>query len=236
MVLSKQYQASINDGDLELMSEINLIATHPKANRDYDKRVQEKNPETIRIAKEFGQDFFDGDRKCGYGGYKYDGRWKAVAQKMREHYRLPEDCAILDIGCAKGFLLNDLKELMPYCTVAGIDVSEYAIENAMPSVKPYLKVASAERLPYPDKSFDLVISINSIHNLHQERLKIALQEVERVSRRHSYITVDAWRNEMERENLYKWVLTAETMMHVDDWKKLFAEVGYTGDYWWFIAD
>jgi len=216
--------------------EINLLDTHPKANRDYNKRDQEKTPEIIRIAKEFGKDFFDGDRKCGYGGYKYDGRWRAVAQKMKEYFQLSEDCAILDIGCAKGFLLHDFKELMPSCTVAGIDVSDYAINYATPSVKPYLKVANAESLPYPDKSFDLVISINSIHNLPPKRLKKALKEVERVSRRHSYITVDAWRNEIERVNLYKWVLTAETMLHVDDWKKLFTEVGYTGDYWWFIAD
>jgi len=116
----------------------------------------------------------------------------SVAQKMKEYYQLAEDCAILDIGCAKGFLLHDFKELMPNCTIAGIDVSEYAIENAMPSVKSYLKVANAERLPYPDKSFDLVISINSIHNLSLEPLKAALKEVERVSRGHSYITVDAW--------------------------------------------
>ncbi len=218
------------------MAEIDLLNIHPSAIRDYDKRAQEKTPEIIRIAKQFGKEFFDGDRKCGYGGYKYDGRWKAVAQKMKDYYQLAEDCAILDIGCAKGFLLNDFKEMMPNCSVAGIDVSEYAIENAMPSVKPFLKVANAERLPYPDKSFDLVISINSIHNLCLERLKKALEEVERVSRGHSYITVDAWRNEEEQKNLYKWVLTAETMMHVDDWKKLFQEVGYTGDYWWFIAD
>ena len=216
--------------------EANLLATHPKANRDYDKRAQEKTLETISIAKEFGREFFDGDRKCGYGSYKYDGRWKAVAQRMKDYYQLAEDCSILDIGCAKGFLLHDFKELMPNCTVAGVDVSDYAISCAMPSIKLYLKVANAESLPYPDKSFDLVISINSIHNLPLERLKTALREVERVSRKHSYITVDAWRNEKERENLYKWVLTAETMMHVDDWKKLFAEVGYTGDYWWFIAD
>jgi len=216
--------------------EIDLLATHPKTNRDYEKRVQEKTPEIIRIAKTFGKEFFDGDRKCGYGGYRYDGRWKAVAQRLKEHYQLAEDCTILDIGCAKGFLLHDFKELMPNCTVAGIDISEYAIENAMPSEKQYLEVASAERLPYPDKCFDLVISINSVHNLPLERLKQSLKEVERVSRGHSYITVDAWRNDLERENLYKWVLTAETMMHVDDWKKLFAEVGYTGDYWWFIAD
>ena len=216
--------------------EINLLNTHPRTVRDYDKRAYEKTPEVVKIAKAFDKEFFDGDRKCGYGGYRYDGRWKAVAARMKEYYELPDNASILDIGCAKGFLLHDFMELMPGCTVAGIDVSKYAIENAMPSVGPFLKVASAEALPYPDKSFDLVISINSIHNLPLERLKKALQEVERVSRGHSYITVDAWRNEMERENLYKWVLTAETMMHVDGWKKLFAEVGYTGDYWWFIAD
>ena len=218
------------------MTEINLLATHPKANRDYNKRVQEKTPEIIRLAKQFGKEFFDGDRKCGYGGYKYDGRWTAVAARLKDYYKLPDNCAILDIGCAKGFLLHDFRELMPNCTVAGIDVSEYAIDHAMPSVKTYLKVASAEKLPFPDKSFDLVISINSIHNLPLPRLKNALREIERVSRGHSYITVDAWRNDLEKENLFKWVLTAETMMHVDDWHKLFTEVGYTGDYWWFIAD
>ncbi|MGB8991908.1 MAG: class I SAM-dependent methyltransferase [Desulfobaccales bacterium] len=218
------------------MAEINLLFTTQKTVRDYDKRAREKTPEIIRIAKEFGKEFFDGDRKCGYGGYKYDGRWQAVAKTMKDYYKLAEDAAILDIGCAKGFLLHDFKELMPQCTVAGIDVSAYAIENAMESVKPFLRVASAERLPYPDQSFDLVISINSIHNLPLERLKTALQEITRVSRGHSYITLDAWRNEAERENLFKWVLTAETMMHVDDWQRLFAEVGHTGDYWWFIAD
>ncbi len=218
-----------------MKTEINLLNTHPITNRDYDKRAEEKTPEIVSIAKQFGKDFFDGDRKCGYGGYKYDGRWKAVAKRMKEYYNLPDDAAILDVGCAKGFLLYDFKELMPDCTIAGVDVSKYVIENAMETVKPVLRVASAERLPYPEKSFDLVISINSIHNLPIEQLKIALREVERVSRENSYITVDAWRNDQERDNLYKWVLTAETMMHVDEWKKLFDEVGYTGDYWWFIA-
>ncbi len=216
--------------------EVNLLNTHPATKRDYDKRMAEKTAEVVRIAKEFGKEFFDGDRKVGYGGYKYDGRWKAVASRMKEYYNLPDNAAILDIGCAKGFLLHDFRELMPQCTVAGIDVSEYAIENALESVRPFLKVASAESLPYPDKSFDLVISINSIHNLPLERLKTALREVERVSRGDSYVTVDAWRNELERENLFKWVLTAETMMHADDWKILFDEIGFTGDYWWFIAD
>lgn len=216
--------------------EINLLDTHPKTVRDYDKRAREKTPEVIRIARQFEKDFFDGERKYGYGGFKYDGRWKTVVKRMRDYYQLLDNAAILDIGCAKGFMLHDFKELMPDCTVAGIDVSNYAIENAMPSVKPFLKIAGAENLPYPDKSFDLVISINSIHNLPIERLEVALQEIERVCRGHSYITIDAWRNEQERENLFKWVLTAETMLHVDDWKSLFEEVGYQGDYFWFIAE
>ena len=218
------------------MAEVNLLNTHPATKRNYDKRAAEKTPEIILLAKQFGKDFFDGDRKCGYGGYKYDGRWKAVVERMRAHFNLPDNAAILDIGCGKGFMLHDFKEIMPNCSVAGIDVSEYAIENSMASVEPFLKVGSAEKLPYSDKSFDLVIAINSIHNLPLELCKTSLKEIERVSKRHSYITVDAWRNDQEHENLLKWVLTAETYMHVDDWEKLFPEIGFTGDYYWFIAD
>src|SRR5208282_3779626 len=173
-----------------MRQEINLLDTHPKTTRDYDKRALEKTPEIIAVAKKFDKDFFDGDRKCGYGGYRYDGRWKTVVKRMKDYYNLPDNAAILDIGCAKGFMLHDFKELMPGCTVAGIDVSSYAIGNSMPSVKPFLKIASAEKLPYPDASFDLVISINSIHNLPLERLKIALKEIQRVSRGNSYITID----------------------------------------------
>lgn len=218
------------------MPEINLLNTHPTAKRNYNKRAAEKTPEIIRLAKQFGKDFFDGDRKCGYGGYKYDGRWKAVVERMRQYYNLPSNAAILDVGCGKGFMLHDFKEIMPNCSVAGIDVSEYALEHSMPSVKPFLKVANAEPLPYPDNSFDLVVSINSIHNLPLEACKKSLQEIERVSKGKSYITVDAWRNDLERENLLKWVLTAETYMHVNDWEKLFSNIGFTGDYYWFIAD
>lgn len=217
------------------MPEVNHLGTHPRANRDYEARAR-KSPEDIRVAKQFGLEYFDGPRSQGYGGYVYDGRWRPVAERLRDRYGLPGDAAILDVGCAKGFLLHDFRELMPDATLAGIDISEYAISTAMEDVKPFLTVGSADELPYPDSSFDLVVSINSIHNLPPERCKRALGEIERVSRAHAYVTVDAWRNEEERENLMKWILTAETYMHVDDWKRVFEEVGYEGDYWWFIAD
>lgn len=216
--------------------EINLLNSQPKTARDYDKRAREKTEEDCRIAKQFGREFFDGPRSQGYGGYHYDGRWKAVALRMINYYHLPEDAAILDVGCAKGFLLHDFKELLPHCMVAGVDVSSYAIENAIHLVKPYLRLASAERLPFADKSFDLVVSINSIHNLPLERCKQAIQEIQRLSRGNSYITVDAWRNEQQHQNLLKWIMTAETYVHVDNWKELFAEAGYSGDYYWFIAE
>ena len=166
------------------------------------------------------------------GLWDMDLRWPVVEPLLELR---PED-EVLDIGCAKGFLLHDFKDKFPECAVAGVDVSVYAVDNAMPSVKPFLKVASAEMLPYPDKSFDLVISINSIHNLPLDRCKQALREMQRVSRGNSYVTIDAWRNEQERQNLLKWILTAEAYMHVDDWRKLFEQVGYTGDYYWFIAE
>ena len=116
------------------MAEVNLLNTHPATKCNYDKRAAEKTPELIFLAKQFGKDFFDGDRKCGYGGYKYDGRWKAVVERMRAHFNFPDNAAILDIGCGKDFMLHDFKEIMPNCSVTGIDVNEYAIENSMISV------------------------------------------------------------------------------------------------------
>jgi ubiquinone/menaquinone biosynthesis C-methylase UbiE len=157
-----------------------------------------------------------------------------VARRLVEHYSLPPQARILDVGAAKGFLMHDFLQVLPGATVRGLDVSAYARENAHGATKSMIDIGSAECLPYGDRSFDLVISINSIHNLPLKACKQALREIERVSRAHKFITVDAWRTEEERERLLDWILTAETYMHVDDWVKLFAEVGYTGDYWWFI--
>lgn len=215
------------------MSEINLLDTLPKTKRDLDGRIAGVSPEDRRIAKQFGREFFDGTRNQGYGGYRYDGRWRTVAKRLQDHYGLTGESRVLDVGCAKGFLLHDLRDLIPGITVAGIDVSAYAIDHAMESVKPFLKVACAKSLPYGDKSFDLVLSINTIHNLPLEELKTALREMERVSRKGKFLVLDAYRTEVERERMLKWNLTAETHMYVAEWEKLFAEVGYTGDYYWF---
>ena len=188
------------------------------------------------LACRFGREYFDGPRTQGYGGYVYDGRWKPVARRMAEHYQLDESARILDVGCAKGFLLHDFMELLPKATLAGLDISEYAVLNAMERVRPLLRVGNAKELPWPDHSFDLVLAINTIHNLQLSECKQALREIQRVSRKHAYVVVDAYRTEAQRQRLLEWILTAKTFLHVEEWKQLFQEAGYSGDYYWFILE
>jgi ubiquinone/menaquinone biosynthesis C-methylase UbiE len=189
-----------------------------------------------RLSKQFGRDYFDGDRRHGYGGFSYHPRfWTDTVRHIRDVYQLPEEAAILDIGCAKGFMLYDFMLLMPKARLAGIDVSCYAIENALEPVRPFVQVGNAKALPYDDHSFDLVLSINTIHNLPYAECKQSLQEIQRVSRQHAFVMVDAFRTEQQRQAMLQWVLTAETMLSTEDWLKLFAEAGYTGDYsWWTV--
>lgn len=215
--------------------EIDLLVNYPRTKRDVKERGDQKTPEDRAIARQFGREFFDGDRRHGYGGFKYFPRfWQPVVPTFKEHFDLTAASSLLDVGCAKGFMLHDLRELIPGMMVRGVDVSEYAIANAMDDVKPFVSVGDARKLPCPDKSYDVVISINTIHNLDREDCAQALREIERVSRGKSFITVDAYRNDEEKAAMEAWNLTAKTMMHVDEWKKFFAEVGYTGDYFWFI--
>ena len=199
------------------------------------KRAQEKTEEDREIARKFGKEFFDGERKHGYGGFSYNPRfWEPVIPTFKEYWNLNSNSSVLDVGCGKGFMLYDLKRLIPDIKIKGIDVSKYAIENSMKEVKQDLLVANARKLPFPDNSFDVVISINTIHNLDFEDCGMALREIQRVSKKNSFITVDAFRNEEEKKLMYAWNLTAKTIMSVDDWIKFFAKNGYTGDYFWFI--
>lgn len=218
------------------MAEIDLMARYPRGKgRPGERPVITE--EDKQISKRFDRDYFDGDRRHGYGGFNYHPRfWTDTVKYMRDYYELPDDAAILDIGCAKGFMLYDFAQLMPKAELAGIDISEYAIANALDAVKPIVQVGNAKSLPYPDRSFDLVVAVNTIHNLPYEECKQSLREIQRVSRRNAFVMVDAYRTEEQRQAMLRWVLTAETMLHVDDWLKLFADAGYTGDYYWWIVE
>ena len=215
--------------------EIDLLENYPKAKRNLDERLASKNEIDRAVAREFGREFFDGDRNHGYGGFNYMPRfWQPVIPTFKEYWNLTPDSSLLDVGCAKGFMLHDLTTLIPGITVKGVDISEYAIDNVMENMKPHTQVANAMHLPFADDAFDVVISINTVHNLDLNECGKALQEIERVSRGKSFITVDAYRNEEEEERMYAWNLTAKTIMSVDEGIKFFKEVNYNGDYFWFI--
>lgn len=215
--------------------EIDLLVNYPKTKRNLDERLASKTDSDRAIARQFGKDFFDGNRNHGYGGFSYLPKfWQPVIPTFQRYWSLTEDSSLLDVGCAKGFMLHDLKNLIPGIKVKGVDISEYAIKQAMADVANDVQVASAVKLPFEDDSFDVVISINTVHNLDREECGRALQEIERVSRKGAFITVDAYRNEDEKERMYAWNLTAKTIMSVEEWVAFFKEVGYTGDYYWFI--
>jgi len=214
--------------------EINLMVNYPVTKRDLTQRMAQKTDEERRIARLFGKEFFDGDRRYGYGGYNYHPRfWQPVIKTFQEYYHLTPESKILDVGSAKGFMLYDFMQLIPGITVAGIDISEYAIAHAKEETKPYVSVANAKELPFEDKSFDLVISITTIHNLDRKECAMALGELERVSRKDKFVTLDAYHDAEEKKRMDMWNLTGVTYMHVDEWKKFFMEAGYTGDYYWF---
>ncbi|MFM9058827.1 MAG: class I SAM-dependent methyltransferase [Planctomycetaceae bacterium] len=216
-------------------TELDLLAHYPRARRDVDARGAEKTEQDRAIARRFGREFFDGERRTGYGGFHYHPRfWEPVIPAFRDHWQLTAGSSVLDAGCAKGFMLYDLQRLIPGIQVAGIDVSEYAIEHAKEEVRSSLQVADIRNMPFADESFDVVISITTVHNLDLAGVKQALREIERVKRRGAFITVDAYRDEEQRRRMEAWNLTARTVLHVDEWKALFAEVGYTGDYHWFM--
>ena len=216
-------------------TEIDLMINYPKPKRNVDERGATKTEEDRLLARKFGKDFFDGDRKNGYGGFSYFSRfWQPVIPTFQKHWNLNSNSSVLDVGCAKGFMMHDFAELIPGITVKGIDISHYAIDNAIEDMKPHVQVGNALSLPFEDKSFDVIISVTTLHNLEREECAIALQEIERVCRKGAFITVDAYRNEEEKERMYNWNLTAKTIMSVEEWKVFFKQVGYTGDYYWFI--
>jgi len=214
--------------------EINLLKKYPRIKRDPKKRAETKTYEDKIIARKFDKEYFDGNRNQGYGGFSYSPKfWTEVVKDMIQYYGLSNNSKVLDIGCAKGFMLYDFKKLLPGLEIKGIDISKYAIENSKKEVKPFLSVGNANNLKdFQDNEFDIVISINTLHNLPLLECKNALTEIQRIGK-NAFISVDAWRNDKEKQLMQDWNLTALTFMHVDEWKKFFKEAGYHGDYYWF---
>lgn len=212
------------------MVELDLLRALPRTKRNIEKRETAKSPELIALSREYGEDYFDGSRDVGYGGYRYDGRWVPVAKDIIAHYGLKPGDKVLDIGCAKGFLVKDL--LMHGIDAYGVDVSRYALMHCEPEVVGRLQIGTAEELPFPDKSFDVVLSINTLHNLEKPELVQALREMERLARKGKFLTVDSYRDEPEKELFESWVLTAYTYGYPYEWEAIFKEAGYTGDYYW----
>tara|TARA_B100001248_G_scaffold260540_1_gene249064 strand:+ start:81172 stop:81837 length:666 start_codon:yes stop_codon:yes gene_type:complete len=215
-----------------MLKEIDFIGLiHKSTKRDYLSRVNESpKAQVAEIAKRWDYDYWDGDRTTGYGGMNYDGRWKKVAQAMADHYQLKAGDKILDVGCGKGFLLHDFSLVVPGIEVYGLDISGYAIENAKEEVRGNIQQGHAKQLPFEDNSFDLVLSINTLHNLYCYELFDALQEIERVSKKDKYVCVESYRNEQEKVNLLYWQLTCECFFTPEEWAFWFHKTGYKGDY------
>ena len=203
---------------------------HKITKRDYLGRMNDDKVRCMEVARQYGKEYWDGERKFGYGGYQYDGRWGPVAMELAGIYSLPTHAKILDVGCGKGFLLYEFKKILSAAKIAGFDVSSYAIENAKPEIKSSLFIHRAQdSYPFKDKEFDLVVSSAALHNLYINELKSALREIERVGK-NRYILVESYRNEKELFNLQCWALTCRGFFKPEEWLWLFNEFGYTGDY------
>ena len=212
------------------MPEFDLLRALPKGKRNIQARQTGKTPELIALSRQYGQDYFDGSRDVGYGGYRYDGRWVPVAKDIITRYDLKPGDKVLDVGCAKGFLVKDL--LAQGIDAYGMDVSEYALMQCEPETAGRLHLGSAEHLPFPDQSFDVILAINSLHNLQKPALLTALKEMKRLARKGTFLQVDSFRTPEEKELFESWVLTAYTYGYPHEWEAMFAEAGYTGDYYW----
>ena len=217
------------------LKKYNLLGHAEKLIRDVSVRVKNKENNRQKALK-FDVEYFDGDRAEGYGGYVYDGRWKPIAVKLIDRYNLNSTSKFLDVGCAKGFLLYDLYNLYPGMEVHGLDISNYAKNKADKLIRERIKIGNCNKLPYPDNYFDATVAINTIHNLDYNGCEIAIKELCRVTKNKEniFIQVDSYQNEEEKLFFEDWMLTAKTYLKPDEWKTLFNNCNYKGDYFWTI--
>jgi len=216
--------------------EVNLLAKLPRGKRNVAARSTAKTEEHIRISREYGEVYFDGPREYGYGGYRYDGRWVPVAEDIIRHFNLKPGDRVLDVGCAKGFLVKDLLKVEPRIEAFGLDVSRYALMRCEPEVIGRLHLGSADDLPFPDNSFQAAISLNTIHNLDRSGCIRALGELQRVSGGRAFVQLDSYRTPEQKAIFEEWVLTAQWHDYPEGWIELFREAGYEGDYYWTIIE
>lgn len=214
-----------------------VMKLHQSTKRDYVQRVIEYDKaDCAVVAKQYGSDYWDGDRRYGYGGYHYDGRWRPIADAMAQHYGIKPGDKILDVGCGKGYLLYEFTQSVPGVEVAGLDISAYAIENAKEEVQPFLKVGNATSLPFEDNTFNFVVTLGTFHNLYNFELRQALQELQRVGKDKKHMMVESYRNDREMANLLYWQLTCRTFHTPEEWEWAMKEAGYIGDYSYIVFE
>ena len=210
---------------------------HQATRRAYIDRMVDEKVHCMLKAKEYEADYWDGDRRFGYGGYNYlAGWWKPVAEELIKNYNLTNESSLLDVGCGKGYLLFDFLKVIPDAEIFGIDISNYAIENSKKEIRKNLQTGNATELPWPDNYFDLVYSINTFHNLHNYDLDKALREFDRVGKNNKYICVESYRTEEEKTNLLYWQVTCESFCTPEEWEWWFKNTGYKGDHSFIYFD
>lgn len=240
------------------MPEFNLLEHAGLSQKKKRQRGEATKPEDKKIAEKLDFSFYDGDRSKGYGGYYYDGRWRAVAEKIKERYNLTEKSKVLIDRCHKGFLVYDLKKLIPGIIIYGIHPSEYPINHAMEGygrwalinkvesgdpniieekakaeITPLLINGESDNLPFKNDFFDCVISIENACAYPESECRQVIKEIIRVSRNNGekcYIQNDSWTNDNERQKLTDWTLLCKTFLDMIGWERLFKEVNYNGDW------
>lgn len=215
-----------------MLNRIEIVtALHNSTQRNYLARMADEKVEAMKVAREYEIEYWDGDRRYGYGGYTFrEGYWRPVAERLVERFELQSDAAILDVGCGKAFLLYELQLILPDARIVGVDRSQHGLNSRHHSARgEFIQLRVEEGLPFKEGEFDLVISLATLHNLRLPELFFSLQEITRVGRK-KYCMVESYRNELELFNLQCWALTAESFFHVDEWEWILASAGYDGDY------